>query len=140
MNNIFTKILSPVIPWQTFDLGMLAFRVLVSISMINTHGVKKILNFEDTVANIPDPFGLGGEISTYLALLANIVCPLLVIFGLFTRLAVIPIVGVTLLGLFVVHINDPWAVKDIPLMYSLAYLLILYLGPGRYSLDGKMAA
>lgn len=137
MKALLSKIRNPKIQWGTFDLGMLFFRILVSLSMINTHGMKKILHFEETVGHIPDPFGMGGEISTYMAILANIICPIFVIFGFLTRLAVLPILAVTLSGFFLVHFNDPWSVKDVPLMYSLVYLLILYLGPGNYSLDGK---
>ena len=138
MQKWLTKLLNPDISLVSFDRGMLVFRVLVSLSMINTHGIKKLLHFEATVANIPDPFGLGGELSTYIALLANIVCPLLVMAGLFTRFAALQILSVTIMGFLVVHINDPWTVKDVPLMYSLAYLLILYLGPGKHSLDAKL--
>ena len=120
---------------KSVDIYLLIFRVLVSLSMINTHGMKKLLNFEETAKHIPDPLGVGGEISTFIAILANIVAPVFIIFGLATRPAALIILSVTLMGFFVVHGNDPWAVRDIPLMYSLAYLLILYLGAGKYSLD-----
>ncbi|MEM6718002.1 MAG: DoxX family protein [Bacteroidota bacterium] len=123
---------------KTVDISLLVFRVLVSLSMINTHGMKKLLNFEETTQHIPDPLGVGGEISAMIAIVANIVAPVFVIFGLATRLAVLMILSVTLMGFFVVHGNDPWAVRDIPLMYSLAYLLILYVGAGKYSMDHKI--
>ncbi len=118
--------------------ALLFFRVLVSLSMINTHGLKKIRDFEGTIEHIPDPMGMGGEFSAYFAILANIVLPIFVILGLFTRLAVIPILSVTLLGFFVVHANDPWTVRDVPLMYSLAYLYLFIAGPGKYSLDNRI--
>ncbi|WP_299670291.1 DoxX family protein [uncultured Polaribacter sp.] len=117
---------------------MLFFRVLVSLAMINTHGLKKILNFSDTVAHIPDPFGMGDQVSAIIAILANIVGPIFVILGLGTRLAILPILSVTLIGFFVVHAGDSWAVRDVPLMYSLAYLFIFFLGAGKYSIDYKV--
>lgn len=120
---------------STVDISLLVFRVLISLSMINTHGMKKIVHFEESIQHIPDPFGIGGEISTYIAITANIVAPIFVIFGFVTRLAALVILSVTLIGFFVVHANDPWTVRDIPLMYSLAFLLILYLGAGKYSID-----
>jgi len=120
---------------KTVDISLLVFRVLVSLSMINTHGMKKLLNFEETAKHIPDPMGVGGEVSAFIAILANIVAPIFVIFGFATRLATLVILSVTLMGFFVVHGSDPWAVRDIPLMYSLAYLLILYAGAGKYSID-----
>ncbi|WP_405204942.1 DoxX family protein [Aquimarina sp. LLG6339-5] len=135
--NIKHKIFSSETSFLSKDYTLLFFRVLVSISMINTHGMKKLLNFEETIKHIPDPMGVGGEISAVLAIVANIVAPLFVILGLGTRLATIPILSVTLMGFFIVHGNDPWAVRDVPLMYSLAYLLIFFMGAGKYSLDNK---
>ncbi|WP_046755992.1 DoxX family protein [Kordia jejudonensis] len=137
MKAIIRKILSPHPEFLSSDTSILLFRVLVSLSMINTHGLKKILNFPETVSHIPDPFGMGGYVSTIIAIIANIVGPIFIIFGLGTRVAILPILGVTLMGFFVVHGSDPWAVRDIPLMYSLAYLLIFFLGAGKYSLDFK---
>jgi putative oxidoreductase len=123
---------------KTVDISLLVFRVLISLSMINTHGMKKVLNFEETIQHIPDPLGVGGEISAVIAILANIVAPIFVIVGFTTRLATLIILSVTLMGFFVVHGSDPWAVRDIPLMYSLAYLLILFMGAGKYSIDHKI--
>lgn len=135
---LVTKIFSAKQHEFTTNSALLVFRVLVSLSMINTHGMKKLLNFQETVNHIPDPMGLGGEASAVIAIIANIVAPVFVIFGLATRLAVIPILGVTLAGFFIVHGNDPWAVRDVPLMYSLAYSLLFFIGAGKYSLDYKL--
>lgn len=114
---------------------LLGFRALVSLSMINTHGMKKVLDIEGTMAHIPDPFGIGGALSTYISIGVNIFLAGFVAIGLLTRLSSLGILSVTLSGFFIVHANDPWAVRDVPLMYSLAFLLILLLGPGKYSLD-----
>ena len=119
------------------SVALFIFRVLLSISLFNTHGLKKILDFEGTLQHIPDPFGFGSEFSAYMAVFANVICPVFVIMGLFTRVAILPIVGITLSGFFIVHAADPWPVRDVPLMYSLSFLLLLYLGPGKYSFDAK---
>lgn len=133
-----TKLFSPDTAYLSKDIAFLGFRVLVSLAMINTHGIKKVIYLQETIAHIPDPFGIGGELSTAMAILANIICPILVIMGLATRLAILPILGVTMIGFFIVHAADPWSVKDIPLIYSLAYMLIFFIGPGKYSLDYKI--
>ncbi len=138
MKKVLFKTLDPKVNLEQLSIGLLIYRILISISLINTHGVKKLTDFESSAANIPDPFGLGGELSTYFAIFANIICPIFIILGLFTRLAVLPIVTVTISGLLFVHYADPWVVKDVPLMYSLAFLTVLYLGPGKYSLDFKL--
>ncbi len=138
-SNVIRRVLDPRPTIISQDSILLVFRVLVSLAMINTHGIKKLIYFSDTVQNIPDPFGIGGVFSTYVALLANIVCPILVILGLATRMAALQILSVTLIGFFVVHAADPWTVKDVPLMYSLAYLLIFFFGAGKYSLDHSVS-
>lgn len=134
-SNVIRRVLDPRPTIISQDSILLIFRVLVSLAMINTHGIKKLIYFSDTVQNIPDPFGLGGQISAYIAILANIISPILIILGLATRLAALQILSVTVIGFFVVHAADPWTVKDVPLMYSLAYLLIFFFGAGKYSLD-----
>ena len=120
------------------NVGLLAFRVAVSLSMLHTHGLKKVLHFEESIAHIPDPFGIGGFLSTLIAIAANIGCTIMVSLGLFTRLASLIILSVTLVGFFIVHGGDPWAVRDVPLMYSLAFRLIAWMGAGKFSLDAKL--
>ncbi len=79
------------------------------------------------------------QLSDLIAVFANTVCPVLMAAGLFTRLAVFPILMITLTGIFIVHNGDPARVRDIPYMYSAAFSLILLLGPGGLSLDGLLA-
>lgn len=139
MNRILKKLSLSKPAYLSPDATLFIFRVLVSVSMINTHGVKKLLHFEDTIAHIPDPIGIGGKLSAVMAIVANIVGPALVILGFQTRLAIVPILMVTLVGFFIVHGNDPWSVRDVPLMYSLAYLAIFFWGAGKYSLDHRIS-
>jgi putative oxidoreductase len=138
MQKIIRPLISTKITEAKTSIALLVFRVLLSISLFNTHGLKKILDFEGTLQHIPDPFGFGSEFSAYMAVFANVICPVFVVLGLFTRAAILPIVGITLSGFFIVHASDPWAVRDIPFMYSLSFLLLLYLGAGKYSLDAKL--
>ncbi|WP_350292642.1 DoxX family protein [uncultured Croceitalea sp.] len=137
MKTTIQRLLATHLSFERTSMGLLIFRIVLAISLLNTHGLKKILHFEETLQHIPDPFGFGSEFSTYFAIFANVVCPIFIIAGLFTRLAIIPILSITLSGFFIVHFNDPWPVKDVPLMYSLSFMLLLYLGPGRNSLDNK---
>ena len=137
MKTTLQKVFSYQPEFLSQDITLLLFRVLVSLSMINTHGMKKLLDFEGTVQHIPDPLGVGGEVSTVIAIMANIIAPIFVILGLGTRFAILLILSVTLMGFFIVHGNDPWPIRDVPLMYSLVYLALFFLGAGKYSLDDK---
>ena len=138
MKNLINRLFAIENSQDTINWTLLFFRIGIGLSLINTHGLKKVLHYQDTVAHIPDPFGIGGEISTIVAILANVVFAGFLALGLFTRLSTLFIFGVTISGLLFVHINDPWPVKDVPLMYSMSLALIFVLGPGRYSLDNYL--
>lgn len=125
------------LPNKTWHFSLLVYRVLLSGSLFFTHGWKKVVNYEQEIEHIPDPFGFGGTTVLSLALLANIVAPVLISLGLFTRVAILPILATTLSGLFLVHWQDPAAVRDIPLMYSLAFGILFLSGAGSFSLDSK---
>jgi len=135
MKKLFKKSLSTQISSQTLNLSLLVFRIAISLSILNTHGWNKLMDFEGNAAHIPDPFGLGGVANVIIAIIADVVFAGFVAAGFLTRLSALVVLQVTLVGLLVVHINDPWKVKDIPLMYSLAFGLLVALGAGKYSID-----
>lgn len=111
------------------------FRVLVSIELIVVHGLKKLGIGTDTAEMVPNPFKLPYLLNEFLAITANVICPLFIIVGFGTRFASIPIVIVTLTGYFFVHSSGTLMERDIPFMYTMAFLLITFTGGGRYSVD-----
>lgn len=117
------------------DLALLAFRVAVSAQLIVVHGLKKLGIGVTQAENVPNPLHLPQAINQIFATSANVIFPLFIIFGVLTRLATLPILAVTLTGYFIVHGNDPLPERDVPFMYSIVFLLILILGPGKYSID-----
>ncbi|HZH66854.1 MAG TPA: DoxX family protein [Flavisolibacter sp.] len=135
MNRLFQHIISVFHSTTTFDFAILVFRVALSLELMVVHGLKKVGINVAEAEKIPNPLHLNEFINNTFAISANLFFPVLVVLGLFTRIAILPILGVTLTGYFVVHWHDPFLVKDIPFMYSLSYLLILVVGPGRYSVD-----
>jgi putative oxidoreductase len=120
---------------NSFHLVMLFFRVIVSVQLIVVHGLKKIGVSVAEAELIPNPLHLPEKINQYFAISSNLVFPILIILGLLTRLAILPVLAVTLTGYFIVHWSDPLLTKDIPFMYSLIFLLLFFLGPGKYSID-----
>lgn len=55
--------------------------------------------------------------------------------GAFTRLATIPLIFSMLVVIFIVHANDPFQMKELPLLYLGIYVLLFFTGAGRISLD-----
>lgn len=135
MSNFIRKITNVYPTPLVFNASLLIFRIAICLQLMLVHGTKKIGIGIAEPEKVPNPYHLPEVINQYLAIAANLIFPVLVILGVFTRLAVIPILALTLTGYFVVHLHDSPSVKDIPFMYSLSYLLLLVLGPGRYSLD-----
>lgn len=121
--------------WDTVSLGLLFFRIAVSVELLLVHGIKKLGVGVNAAEVVPNPLHLPETLNQLFATTANVVLPLFVIFGLVTRLAVLPILAVTLTGYFVVHGNSPLPERDIPFMYSISFLLLLIVGPGKYSMD-----
>jgi putative oxidoreductase len=115
--------------------GLLIFRVLAGFALLRVHGWEKVANYAAEVQSIPDPFGLGGPVNVAIAIFSDVGCAGLVMLGLFTRPAAFMAMSTTLVGLLFVHLHDDWHGRDVPLVYSIMFLTLLILGPGRYSLD-----
>ncbi|MBP6576443.1 MAG: DoxX family protein [Chryseobacterium sp.] len=114
---------------------ILVLRLFVGISML-THGLPKL---EKLIANDKIEFmnflGLGSAISLVLVVFAEFLCSVFLILGFLTRFSTIPLMVTMLVAFFVVHGSDPYATKELSLMYFFFYLAIFILGSGKFSLD-----
>jgi len=119
----------------SYHIALLLFRIAVSAELIAAHGLKKIGVGVTQAEIVPNPLHLPEAFNQIFATAANLVFPLFVMAGLLTRLATLPVLAVTLTGFFVVHLHDPILVRDTPYIYSVAFLLVLMMGPGKYSFD-----
>lgn len=117
------------------NIALLLFRIGISGELFLVHGLKKLGVGTGIAEAVPNPFHLPELMNYWTAVAANLFFPVLIILGFFTRLSAIPILLVTLTGYFVVHAQDSLLEKDIPYVYSLAFLFILISGPGKFSLD-----
>lgn len=122
------------------NAALLLFRLMLGYEMIRVHGLKKVAAASGAPEVVPNPLGLPPKLNELIAEFSDLVAPVLVAFGLFTRLSAIPILAVTLTGYFVVHRRDALSVRDIPYMYSLSYLFIFLVGGGSFSLDALILA
>jgi len=118
------------------SIGLLILRVAFGASML-THGIPKIMGFSKIAEKFPDPIGLGSQLSLALASAAEVGCSLLLILGLCTRFASIPLAFTMLVALLFVHGSDPWKAKELAALYFAVYLSIAFLGAGKFSLDYK---
>ena len=134
------------------SIGLLLLRAGVGGYML-THGWAKFQmllggNFEI----VGDPIGIGNAPSAVLIVFAEFVCAGLVVIGLLTRLAAVPLVIAMLVAALVAHGKDPWTLgeayrlfmegksefpksKQGALLYAVPFAALALTGPGRLSLD-----
>jgi putative oxidoreductase len=122
---------------RNIDLGLLVLRVGLSV-MLLTHGIPKFMDFiGGNMSLVGDPIKLGGLITSILVLIAEVVAPVLIIIGLKTRMATIPVIATMAVAFFMIHGNDPFATKEKALLYLVGFLAIALMGAGKMSMDKK---
>lgn len=119
---------------ETSSILLLLLRLFIGVMMF-MHGWGKLTMFAEMSMKFPDPLGVGSTASLVLSLLAEVGCSGLLIFGVFTRLATLPLIFNMLVAIFVIHGGDTFQVKELAVMYLAVYVLLFFLGGGRYSLD-----
>lgn len=120
----------------SLDLGLLILRLVLGISLL-THGWPKFQKILDGNFKFGDPIGLGPEASLILAAFAEFLCSLLVIIGLGTRLATIPIMITMATAFFIVHASDDFGTKEKALLFLGGFLTLFFTGPGKYAADRR---
>ena len=122
------------------SIGLLLFRIVFGGFMLVGHGWSKLMSFGDAAEKFPDPLGIGSQLSMGSAIFCEVVCAALVVLGLATRVAVIPLVFTMAVAALMVHGGDPLfmgdgAAKEPALIYLTAFGLLYFTGAGSFSLD-----
>ena len=120
------------------SIGLLLLRLGFGGLML-THGIPKIMNYATLATQFPDPLGMGSQLSVTMAIGAEVGCSALLILGLFTRLATIPLIITMLVAILIVHGGDPFAKKELAITYLIPFLTLLLTGPGRFACDHCLA-
>ena len=118
----------------SLDLAVLLLRLVIGILML-THGIPKLFSLVSGQVEFPALFGLSPALSLSLAVFAEVGCSLLILVGIGTRLATIPLMFTMLVAVFYIHGADPLAKKEVAILYLLAYIILFFTGSGKYSID-----
>lgn len=134
------------------SIGLLILRLGIGGYLL-THGIGKLqMLLDGKFEMMGDPIGLGPTLSLVLIFCAEFICSILVILGLATRFAAIPVVFGMGVAAFAVHGADPWRASEVAvlirdnavyvtlskepaLMYLIAFLALIFTGPGGFSID-----
>lgn len=112
----------------------LVLRLGFGFMMGVNHGYVKLMHFHEWKTDFTRFMGLDGSLSLALAIFAEGVCSILLVLGLFTRLALLPLL-IAMAVIFQSHNWDFLGEGEPATSFLIGYLAILTLGPGRYSLD-----
>ena len=118
----------------SLNLGLLLLRFGFSIGLI-THGYGKFLRVINGNFKFGDPLGIGATPSLILASFGEFIAPIFIIIGWKTRLFSIFPTLTMLVAFAIAHDGDPFSKKEKSLMYLIAFIVIYFMGPGKYSVD-----
>jgi len=128
------RIFSTKVGKFNLNLGLLILRLSAGGFML-THGYPKLQRIISGEMRFGDPLGLGPEVSLVLAVFAEFFCAILVMLGLGTRLATIPLIVTMAVAAFIAHGADPFSRKEMALLYLVSFLVLLLTGGGKFSVD-----
>ncbi len=135
MKQIIKAIFNPGDYPKNVSIALLILRVVIGIFML-THGIGKFQTlFGSEPIKFADPIGIGATASLALTVFSEVFCSILLIIGLGTRFAAIPLLITMMVAAFIVHINDGFGKQEFALIYALIYTTIIIIGAGKYSLD-----
>ena len=120
------------------NYGWLLFRVGISLLMM-FHGYSKLANFSHIAPKFLNFLGLGTSISLGLVVLSEFFGSICVLLGFLTRWAAFSIVFTMLVAIFVAHGMDPFAKKELAVLYAVVFIFPLFAGGGKYSIDNYLS-
>lgn len=124
---------------KSTDFSLLLLRLTFGGLMLINHGLPKLdkLMAEGPV-KFADVMGLGATNSLRLAVFAELACAALLVLGLFTRWAALPLVITMLIAVFMIHGGDSLADKEHAILFLVPYIILMIKGAGWYSLDAQL--
>jgi putative oxidoreductase len=123
------------------DGGKLLLRIVLAV-LILFHGVSKLVGGIGFITGMLAKAGLPGALG-YLVYVGEVIAPLLILFGVFTRPAALVVAVNMIVALLLVHTSQFFTLSDtggwaleLQGMYLGAAVAVALLGAGRYSVGG----
>jgi putative oxidoreductase len=121
------------------DVALLVLRLWLGLSLLLLHGWTKLSTFQKMSGGFPDPLKIGHRNSLILAIVGEVVCPILVVLGLFTRFGALGSMINMSTAFFFVHklkLSGSGS-GELAYLYLAGFTVIFLAGPGRFALDKK---
>lgn len=132
-----SKLLSTHYSAGAFNTAMLFLRITAGGLML-VHGYDKMVHFNETASHMMNFMGIGSKATTALVIFAEFFCSLLVILGLFTRLACVPLIICMGVALLKAHNGDFFGQGQVAALFLICFIVLLLLGAGKVSVDSMI--
>ena len=120
--------------YESIGIGLL--RIRFGLMLVLAHGWPTFNGLlTGGGGDYPNPLGLGGKASMFLMVFAEFFCALFVVLGLYTRIALIPIIVGFFTAFFVFHSGDSFGSKELAFNYLVVFVLLFITGPGRFTIS-----
>jgi putative oxidoreductase len=129
------RILSTTYTEGLFNLGTFLLRACLGILMFVNHGLPKIFHFSEFEKNFFNFLHLGSSFSLVLSIIAEVFASGLLVLGLFSRIAAILLLIDLGVAIFMVHSGQPVIRYEGAVLFFAGFLMILLVGPGKFSVD-----
>lgn len=116
------------------DIILLVIRIFIGFAMLS-HGFPKLQMLIEGKKDFYDFLGMGPQITLGLTVFAEFACSILLILGLFSRIALGFLIFTMVIAGFVVHSADPFEKQELSLVYLCIYLMLMVFGTGNFSVD-----
>lgn len=118
---------------KSASILILCLRVFFGV-MFFTHGLDKLMNFNELSYTYPSVFGFGSYMTLMLSIFTEFCCSLFLIAGLTVRIIVVPMIISMAVAFFDIH-DAMFPQGELSFIYLVMFIVLFATGPGRYSLD-----
>lgn len=118
---------------RVISLLILALRLFFGI-LFFSHGLDKMINFNELSYSYPSVFGFGSYMTLMLSIFCEFACSIFLIAGLLVRITVIPMIAAMAVAFFDIH-DGMFPDGELSLIYLVLFVILYITGPGRYSFD-----
>ncbi|HTQ66684.1 MAG TPA: DoxX family protein [Puia sp.] len=130
------KLLSTTYTNTGFNLATFVLRISLAFNMVYNHGLAKIKNFSEWQHDFYDPLHIGHKSSLIVVIFLEAFVSLFLLLGIFSRIAALLLVLEMCVIAFMYQRGQPLIRYENALLFLSGFLCILFIGPGKLSVDG----
>jgi putative oxidoreductase len=121
------------------NIALLLIRIVFAGSMLYGHGLSKFYRLIEGNLSFANPIGIGEAPTLVLAVFSEFLAPVFILIGYKTKIFSFFPAATMFVAAFIVHLSDPFARKEKAILFLIGFIVIMMMGPGKYSIDRKFS-